>query len=554
MTITPGIQLTAGQKLTRARANLLGTPTVTLDDGEVTPAKLAASALALISGKVTTIAALKALVVTGLTNNTVIQVLGYSVAGDGGGGLFYYDNAAATADNGGTVIAPTVGTGRWLRSDTSQPSILWFGCDPTNTLNNVIPFNLSLAYMRGRGTNFGGVLRAPQGTYKFNSKPDAITTGITIAGEGKAKSYFFRNYNEATATVGFLDLSISGGFGNGSGGVRDLGIYADGATTGGAAISVASSLAVSNGQLSFTNLYVSGTGTWNYCFYADGTAKVGAPIGVRGVYIADCDFFQSTTEGVYLSGVLHGKLTSLGIYSTGAANQGLTITGTAAVPSENINVNLGFCDCIRIGPVGGYATRIAIVAAGTVTDLTTGANASYWGVSASYLVAHSNASSAGTYTLISGGGVASVFPVNVSAPKFLANGAAGNYPIESLGGISGYTAVSATVQAGMVGATYVTQCPNGQTFTFSPSSAKLFHIATGGGAAALIFADYKQTTIVILSDPSAEFQASAAPAAGKTGIFKAVNAHAISVINNTGGAANYSLLAVGLLNGLTAPV
>jgi hypothetical protein len=62
---------------------------------------------------VQSIAALKALPASYRAG--VVTVLGYHAAGDGGGGPFFFDDAASVADNGGTVIAPTSGTGRWIR-------------------------------------------------------------------------------------------------------------------------------------------------------------------------------------------------------------------------------------------------------------------------------------------------------------------------------------------------------------------------------------------------------------------------------------------------------
>ena len=53
---------------------------------------------------VASIAALKALTPSA---GDAVSVLGYAAPGDGGGGQFYYDAGASTADNGGTIIAPT---------------------------------------------------------------------------------------------------------------------------------------------------------------------------------------------------------------------------------------------------------------------------------------------------------------------------------------------------------------------------------------------------------------------------------------------------------------
>lgn len=74
----------------------------------------------------------------------VIQVLGHTVAGDGGGGLFRYDSGSSATDDGGLVIAPTEGGGRWfrVRSGTTV-NVRWFGLaldgsDETTALQAVV--------------------------------------------------------------------------------------------------------------------------------------------------------------------------------------------------------------------------------------------------------------------------------------------------------------------------------------------------------------------------------------------------------------------------------
>ena len=73
---------------------------------------------------VANIAALKALTPSA---GDAVSVLGYYAAGDGGGGTFYYDGASSATDNGGTIIAPTVGSGRWLRAYSGPINVRWFG-------------------------------------------------------------------------------------------------------------------------------------------------------------------------------------------------------------------------------------------------------------------------------------------------------------------------------------------------------------------------------------------------------------------------------------------
>jgi len=76
--------------------------------------------------QVQTIAALKAVTVANVTNGQVVQVVCYSTIGDGGGGEFYYSSASAATANDGTIIAPTSGSGRWLRAWTGDVNVKWF--------------------------------------------------------------------------------------------------------------------------------------------------------------------------------------------------------------------------------------------------------------------------------------------------------------------------------------------------------------------------------------------------------------------------------------------
>jgi hypothetical protein len=75
---------------------------------------------------VTNIAALKALT----TKHSLVQVLGYYTAYDGGGGMFYYDTASTTANDDGITIMTddTPATGRYIRQYSgSQINVKWYG-------------------------------------------------------------------------------------------------------------------------------------------------------------------------------------------------------------------------------------------------------------------------------------------------------------------------------------------------------------------------------------------------------------------------------------------
>ena len=86
---------------------------------------------------VATIAALRALDVSNLANGTVITVAGYYTAGDGGGGEFRIDTAdAATADDGGSVIATGSGARAKAIFSDSKINIRRYGAKGDNSTND----------------------------------------------------------------------------------------------------------------------------------------------------------------------------------------------------------------------------------------------------------------------------------------------------------------------------------------------------------------------------------------------------------------------------------
>lgn len=94
-----------------------------------------------IQRQVDTIAALKAL--TGGSYNTVL-LRGYYAVGDCDTRTYRWNAADATADNGGTVIAPTAGTGRWNLIYSGVLKVKWFGAkgdgstDDTTVIQNAM--------------------------------------------------------------------------------------------------------------------------------------------------------------------------------------------------------------------------------------------------------------------------------------------------------------------------------------------------------------------------------------------------------------------------------
>lgn len=121
-----------------------------------------------------------------LEDGSFARVLGYYSRADGGEGLFYFDSQSVAADNGGTIIAPTSGRGRWIRVQEGEAvNVKWFGAkgDDTNddTAEIQAAINYALATLSGKRVYF------PAGTYKISAKLTIpFSTGWIIEGESRA--------------------------------------------------------------------------------------------------------------------------------------------------------------------------------------------------------------------------------------------------------------------------------------------------------------------------------------------------------------------------------
>lgn len=133
---------------------------------------------------VLTVATLRSASVSGYSSGQQATVSYYSSIGDGGGGVFIYSSASAVADNGGTVIAPAAGSGRWLRQFSGPINVHWFGAkgDTVTVDKDAIQNAINLAVSQG-----GGDVYLPAGTYTADGL-SAIGNGISIVGDGRGIS------------------------------------------------------------------------------------------------------------------------------------------------------------------------------------------------------------------------------------------------------------------------------------------------------------------------------------------------------------------------------
>jgi hypothetical protein len=77
-----------------------------------------------------TYAGLTAITAAARYDGMLVYVSARAAVGDGGEGHWRFDSASVAVANGGTILAPDAGTGRWLRVSTSGDVWLkWFGTD-----------------------------------------------------------------------------------------------------------------------------------------------------------------------------------------------------------------------------------------------------------------------------------------------------------------------------------------------------------------------------------------------------------------------------------------
>lgn len=119
-------------------------------------------------------AALKAIAEGDRSAGMTVFVSGRSSASDGGGGWFYFNSASSDTDNGGTILAPDAGTGRWIRiRDFGVYNVRWWGATGDGATDDTTAIQAAVSSIPTTGQYPGGVLYFPRGDYR-------CTTTITL--------------------------------------------------------------------------------------------------------------------------------------------------------------------------------------------------------------------------------------------------------------------------------------------------------------------------------------------------------------------------------------
>lgn len=134
-----------------------------------------------------TIDDLRAIPTDGLADQATALVNGYYAAGDGGGGSFYYDQTSGATENGGTVIAPDSGTGRWLRIYSGPINVRWFGAKGDGVTNDYTAIQAALTY--GATLDTCEVQFDPDMSCLVNSGITINTNLVKMTGNGATLSF-----------------------------------------------------------------------------------------------------------------------------------------------------------------------------------------------------------------------------------------------------------------------------------------------------------------------------------------------------------------------------
>lgn len=150
----------------------------------VTAASIATTTIPAINltQAVDTIAALKAL--TAPVTALVYTVRGYYSVDDGGGGLFVFNIGDASADNGGTVIAPNSGSGRWNRMWSGRLESKWFGAKHDGTTNDSAACQTMIATGLDCRFSTGGTLKLTAGLQILARYQQVDMSGAKIVSMG----------------------------------------------------------------------------------------------------------------------------------------------------------------------------------------------------------------------------------------------------------------------------------------------------------------------------------------------------------------------------------
>jgi hypothetical protein len=294
---------------------------------------------------------------------------------------------------------------------------------------------------------------------------------------------------------------------------------------------------------------------WKSCIYLDGSEVRTDPIGIRGLYISNCELFTPATATIEAYGIEHlfvsdtesnvGRTGCCGVKIDGGLKDG---TGLGVKTDRPTFSNCDFQSVFgfKIGTESSVTHSYvqSPIVTGTIGQLELGAQANYpllVGSQANTLTIDPTV----LYTLITEDGCALNGLTTINGALFVSgavvakggNATGFRFPT----GVTTYGIACAGATDAGFGAFTV---PASQSIRFTMGSAKMAMISLATGDACLVFADFKNATVSLVSNPSATFT-NATGTASRVSITKSVNSHELRIYNEFATTQTISVCAFG---------
>jgi hypothetical protein len=116
----------------------------------------------------------------------LVYVSSRTTDGDGGDGWWRFDASSSATANGGTILAPDAGSGRWLRIENTPVSVKWFGAKGDGSTNDTSAIQLAIDYAEDVVGDAGVVVRFPKGDYVHGALLVSVS-GVRLEAEGDVR-------------------------------------------------------------------------------------------------------------------------------------------------------------------------------------------------------------------------------------------------------------------------------------------------------------------------------------------------------------------------------
>lgn len=281
-----------------------------------------------------TVADLTALDVTEVENNSAYNVLGYHEAGDGGGGGFYYDENSAEAANGGTILAPDTGSGRWKRVYSGAVNVRWFGAKGDNATNDTAAIQAAITCQ----SSSGGIVLLPRGEYQITDTL-SLPGLVSLIGDGMDSTVI--RYTGSGIAISISGTSLSQKVKNM---IRDMAVYGSASSTNGLYLNYAPYGFYENLRFYGFNIGVAVENSWDAVFVhviGDTCRQDGWNFGLNAnaIGMLHCMAFSNVRAGFFIEGSLSLVLTDCNSESN-AYN--VYISTNTGKPTEKISIHGGY--------------------------------------------------------------------------------------------------------------------------------------------------------------------------------------------------------------------